>query len=196
MEARNHLGKLGFNPSVVNAIIQSRSCMLLDPSILPGHRSPQLEAIQNLEGEEVARYLSGLPHDMAEVLRARHGIAPYSREHTLDEIGKALGTSRERIRQIEAEGIERIRLYHKEMGREGWKVNFGRRSESYCIERSEIIARSLLSRSEPGREAAALSKSSPPCVRTARVDSTPAKSTPTSTRKRTTTTGRRVIRCA
>jgi len=44
----------------------------------------------------------------AKVLRLRHGIGA-ARDHTLAELGKELGLTRERIRQIEASAMERLR---------------------------------------------------------------------------------------
>ena len=42
------------------------------------------------------------------ILRLRFGIGGMS-EHTLAEVGKAFGVTRERIRQIEAKALEKLR---------------------------------------------------------------------------------------
>jgi RNA polymerase primary sigma factor len=44
-----------------------------------------------------------------EVLRMRFGLGSSKREHTLEEIGKALQLTRERIRQIEGRALEKLR---------------------------------------------------------------------------------------
>jgi RNA polymerase primary sigma factor len=56
----------------------------------------------------VARVLSGLPPREAEILRLRFGIGGYG-EHTLQEIGRKFGISRERVRQLEKKSISRLR---------------------------------------------------------------------------------------
>lgn len=45
------------------------------------------------------------------LLRMRFGIDPFSREHTLAEIGSAFGRSRERIRQHEAKALRNLFRY-------------------------------------------------------------------------------------
>ena len=42
------------------------------------------------------------------VLRMRYGLND-GEEHTLEQIGVSLGVTRERVRQIEAQALERIR---------------------------------------------------------------------------------------
>jgi RNA polymerase primary sigma factor len=50
-----------------------------------------------------------------EVLRLRFGIDE-SAEHTLEEVGKSFALTRERIRQIEAQGLEKLRLRSRAIG--------------------------------------------------------------------------------
>ena len=59
--------------------------------------------------EDVERLLGYLTEREADVVRRRYGLAPYDESATLDEIGKAYGVTRERIRQIEAKGMAKIR---------------------------------------------------------------------------------------
>lgn len=65
--------------------------------------------IRGLYVEDVERLLGYLTEKEADVLRRRRGLAPYDETATLDEIGRVYGVTRERIRQIESKGMERIR---------------------------------------------------------------------------------------
>jgi RNA polymerase primary sigma factor len=55
------------------------------------------------------RLLANLTPREQKVLRMRFGVGR-GRPHTLREIGKVLGVSRERVRQIEAEALEKLRI--------------------------------------------------------------------------------------
>jgi RNA polymerase primary sigma factor len=69
-----------------------------------------------MEREEVRQMvekaLSHLPPREAEVLRLRFGIGGDG-EHTLQEIGRKFGISRERVRQLEKKAINRLRHWKK-----------------------------------------------------------------------------------
>ncbi len=58
------------------------------------------EATQNM--------LSGLTSREAKVLRMRFGI-DMNTDHTLEEVGKQFDVTRERIRQIEAKALRKLR---------------------------------------------------------------------------------------
>jgi RNA polymerase primary sigma factor len=71
---------------------------------------PPLEAVaqDQLLSERLGALLETLKPREARVLRLRYGLDG-RREHTLEEIGKKLGVTRERIRQIEAQALRRLR---------------------------------------------------------------------------------------
>jgi len=58
--------------------------------------------------ERVSKLLAQLPPHDEKILRMRFAIG-YQREYTLEETGKAFGITRERVRQIEARALERLR---------------------------------------------------------------------------------------
>jgi RNA polymerase primary sigma factor len=57
---------------------------------------------------EVERALAPLSDREKEVLRLRHGLGT-DREYTLEEIGRRLSVTRERVRQIESRALQKIR---------------------------------------------------------------------------------------
>ena len=67
------------------------------------------EEMERKEIRQMAeRVLSYLPPREAEILRLRFGISGKG-EHTLEEIGRKFGISRERVRQLEKKSINRLR---------------------------------------------------------------------------------------
>ncbi|HMS16115.1 MAG TPA: sigma-70 family RNA polymerase sigma factor, partial [Planctomycetota bacterium] len=110
---RNRLTDMLANPSVSRPVLsldygpedESRLGDLVGDGRAPTPDSPVIrEDIRNL----VKQSLKILPDRHRLVLRLRFGI-DCSRSHTLAEIGKMLGVSAERIRQIEASAFERLR---------------------------------------------------------------------------------------
>jgi RNA polymerase primary sigma factor len=76
-------------------------------------------AFDSLVSTSIARQtremLATLTPREQEVLRLRFGIDE-SAEHTLEEVGKSFALTRERIRQIEAQGLEKLRLRSRAIG--------------------------------------------------------------------------------
>jgi RNA polymerase primary sigma factor len=70
--------------------------------------SPMEAALQSGLRSVVSELLDGLTAREAKVLRMRFGI-DMSSDHTLDEVGKQFDVTRERIRQIEAKAIRKLR---------------------------------------------------------------------------------------
>jgi RNA polymerase primary sigma factor len=70
--------------------------------------SPLDEAIQSSLASHTDRLLEMLSPREAHVLRMRFGIGGQG-EHTLEEVGKQYTVTRERIRQIEARALDRLR---------------------------------------------------------------------------------------
>jgi RNA polymerase primary sigma factor len=73
-----------------------------------GALSPEEAAIRGQLADEVERAMSPLTEREREVLRLRHGLG-MDRELTLEEIGRRLSITRERVRQIEAKAVAKIR---------------------------------------------------------------------------------------
>jgi RNA polymerase primary sigma factor len=64
--------------------------------------------LNQFRSQELARALSTLPARDAKILRLYFGLEG-GREHTLDEIGKMLGVTRERVRQLRDRALKRLR---------------------------------------------------------------------------------------
>jgi RNA polymerase sigma factor (sigma-70 family) len=84
----------------LDAPIPSTDKLLSDTLADRGRPSPLDQAIDAETRGAVWAVLRELPQRQRTILAMRHGI-DYPRECTLDEIGDALGLSRERIRQVE-----------------------------------------------------------------------------------------------
>ena len=70
--------------------------------------APAEEVVNTKLGEQIATVLSDLTPREEQVLRKRFGIGEKS-DHTLEEVGKLFNVTRERIRQIEAKALRKLR---------------------------------------------------------------------------------------
>ncbi len=70
--------------------------------------APAEEVINTKLSEQLASVLADLTPREEQVLRKRFGIAEKS-DHTLEEVGKLFNVTRERIRQIEAKALRKLR---------------------------------------------------------------------------------------
>ncbi len=74
--------------------------------------SPDQEVSRRILSDQMKEILDTLSPKEREILRLRHGLED-GIYHTLEEVGKKFGVTRERIRQIEAKALERIRTHEK-----------------------------------------------------------------------------------
>ncbi|RQD64642.1 MAG: RNA polymerase sigma factor RpoD [Desulfonatronovibrio sp. MSAO_Bac4] len=70
--------------------------------------APADEVVNSKLSEQIAKVLSELTPREEQVLRKRFGIGEKS-DHTLEEVGKLFNVTRERIRQIEAKALRKLR---------------------------------------------------------------------------------------
>ena len=70
--------------------------------------SPEEAAIRGDMADQIEHVLEPLTDREKEVLRLRYGLGT-DREHTLEEIGRRLSVTRERVRQIEARALSKLR---------------------------------------------------------------------------------------
>ena len=69
---------------------------------------PQRQFLRAAMEAEIKRSLNELMPREAQVLRLRYGIGT-NHDHTLEEVGQAMGLTRERVRQIESAAIRKLR---------------------------------------------------------------------------------------
>ncbi len=74
--------------------------------------SPDQESSRRILSDQVKEILSDLSLKERKILEMRHGLTD-GITHTLEEVGKEFGVTRERIRQIEAKAHEKIRQHEK-----------------------------------------------------------------------------------
>jgi RNA polymerase primary sigma factor len=74
--------------------------------------SPDQESSRRIIADQVKEILGDLSEKEREILELRHGLTD-GVQHTLEEVGKRFGVTRERIRQIEAKAHEKIRQHDK-----------------------------------------------------------------------------------
>jgi RNA polymerase primary sigma factor len=65
-------------------------------------------ATQNLLREQLQEVLDGLPPREVRILQLRYGLLD-GQSYTLEEVGRKMGVTRERVRQIEAQALSRLR---------------------------------------------------------------------------------------
>jgi len=74
--------------------------------------SPVQESSERILTEQVHAILSDLSPKERKILEMRHGLTD-GIYHTLEEVGRGFGVTRERIRQIEAKALGKIRTHDK-----------------------------------------------------------------------------------
>ncbi|HXF43938.1 MAG TPA: sigma-70 family RNA polymerase sigma factor [Candidatus Paceibacterota bacterium] len=81
--------------------------------------SPDQLASQALLKDQIREILDDLTERERKILAMRFGLDD-NITHTLEEVGRVFGVTRERIRQIESKALEKIRQHHKSKKLEGY----------------------------------------------------------------------------
>ena len=74
---------------------------------------PDEAADKNILSEHLRNLLEILNEKERKILELRHGLNPEGISYTLEDVGKMFGVTRERIRQIEAKALEKLRNHPK-----------------------------------------------------------------------------------
>ena len=78
--------------------------------LLATRNTGKVEEMQRILAEQVRHILSDLSPKERKILEMRHGLMG-GVYHTLEEVGKEFGVTRERIRQIEAKTLAKLKAY-------------------------------------------------------------------------------------
>jgi RNA polymerase primary sigma factor len=70
--------------------------------------APTTTVTQNLLKEHLQDVLGSLPPREVRILQLRYGLLD-GQSYTLEEVGRKMGVTRERVRQIEAQALSRLR---------------------------------------------------------------------------------------
>lgn len=79
--------------------------------LLADHRMPRPEeaAFSNADAEVIQRLLERIDERDATILRLRYGLDNDAEPMTLKQIGKEIGLTRERVRQLERDALKKLR---------------------------------------------------------------------------------------
>jgi RNA polymerase primary sigma factor len=79
--------------------------------LFAGDQAPLEEEVHvSLEQETLRKALSELPERERNVLKLRYGLDGETEPHSLEAIGRELGLTRERVRQLESQALERLAM--------------------------------------------------------------------------------------
>lgn len=82
---------------------------IADESVAP----PEQDASRRILSEQMTSILDELSPKERKILEMRNGLIGAGICYTLEEVGREFGVTRERIRQIEAKALERIRFHER-----------------------------------------------------------------------------------
>jgi RNA polymerase primary sigma factor len=80
---------------------------------------PEEATAQNLLLESIDHLLNALPEREARIIRLHYGFED-GVSHSMAQIGKIMGYSRERIRQLQHEALRKLRRLQRDKGLEAW----------------------------------------------------------------------------
>jgi RNA polymerase primary sigma factor len=110
IEAVADLDAISRTPASLDALVGDTGATTLGDLVDAADASPEDLVLARASQQQLAALIGDLPARESTVIRARYGLEHGPRQ-TYDEIAARLGVSRERVRQVEREALERLRRW-------------------------------------------------------------------------------------
>jgi RNA polymerase nonessential primary-like sigma factor len=79
------------------------------------HQNPEAECADNAAERKLIHWLQKLSQQQRVVVELRYGLHGHGRQ-TLEQVGRVMGVTRERVRQIQLSALKRLREVSREEG--------------------------------------------------------------------------------
>ena len=109
------LSRLSRTPASLDALVGEDGGTTLGDLVDNADPGPEELVIDRATRAALVGLLDRLPEREADVVRARYGLVPGPKQ-TYEQISGRIGVSRERVRQIEREALERLRDWVSDQG--------------------------------------------------------------------------------
>ena len=106
------LDRISRTPASLDALVGDDGGTTLGDLVDAAEPSPEDIVVENDSRDALVGLVDRLTEREAEVIRCRYGLVPGPKQ-TYEMISGRLGVSRERVRQIEREALDRLRLWVK-----------------------------------------------------------------------------------
>jgi RNA polymerase primary sigma factor len=116
IEAVADLDAISRTPASLDALVGDSGATTLGDLVDATDASPEDLVLARASQQQLLALIGDLPERESAVIRARYGLDHGPRQ-TYDEIATRLGVSRERVRQVEREALERLRRWVTESAR-------------------------------------------------------------------------------
>jgi len=107
------LDAISRTPASLDALVGDSGATTLGDLVDATDASPEDLVVEQAWRRQLVALIGDLGEREAAVIRARYGLE-HERRETYDEIGARLGVSRERVRQVEREALDRLRQWATE----------------------------------------------------------------------------------
>ncbi len=107
------LDRISRTPASLDALVGDDGGTTLGDLVDASDASPEDLVVEADSRGELVGLVDRLTDRESEVIRCRYGLVPGPKQ-TYEEIAGRIGVSRERVRQIEREALERLRLWVSE----------------------------------------------------------------------------------